>query len=135
MPGESEEKARILVADDEAALRKALRVTLEDEGYDVFEAANGGAALNALRAQRADLIICDMFMPGMDGFETLRKLRREFPSVPVIAISGGGSHGGVDLDVLDMARHLGASEVLYKPLGRAALLAAVRALLLTDGMH
>lgn len=128
MPSENPRKPRIVVIDDDTGLREAIRAILEAEGYEVVEALNGAAAFEALRSPAADLVVCDMFMPGMDGLEILRKLRREFPAVPVIAISGGGNdHSG--LDVLHMARHLGAAHVLHKPLRRAKFLETVRTLL------
>jgi CheY-like chemotaxis protein len=119
--------ARILVVDDDAALREAVRAVLETEGFEVLEASQGRSAIRIVREQSIDLIICDIFMPDQDGLETLRELRREFRGIPVIAVSGGGSKGGVD--VLAMAKHLGAAHVIDKPLRRAVLLDAVRDLL------
>jgi CheY-like chemotaxis protein len=117
---------RILVVDDDAAVRNALRFALEHEGYEVGEAANGNEAMAQARTGGPDLILCDIFMPLKDGFETIRELRRECPGIPVVAISGASSGGG--MDVLRLARHLGAADVLYKPLHHAGLLGVVRRL-------
>ncbi len=115
---------RILIIDDDKAIRDAVRQILEEEGFEAFEAADGDAAIDAVRTSVPHLVLCDMFMPGTDGLEILRVLRTEFPNLPAIAISGGGLRG--ELDVLKIARHLGARGVLHKPLRRAPLLALVR---------
>jgi DNA-binding response OmpR family regulator len=119
--------ARILVVDDDARLREATRDILESEGHDVIEAKDGNAAVLAHRAQAVDVIVCDMFMPGQDGIETILVLRRESPEVKIIAVSGGGFSGAID--VLTMARHMGASEVLCKPFSGVQLMAAIERLL------
>jgi CheY-like chemotaxis protein len=115
---------RILIVDDDKPIRDAMRQILEAEGFEVLEAADGTAAVHGVRAAAPQLILCDMFMPGTDGLETLRILRTEFPDVPVIAMSGGGLRG--ELDVLKIARHLGARGVLQKPLRPGTLLQLVR---------
>ena len=119
--------ARIIVVDDDARLREATRDVLESEGHEVIEAKDGNAAVLAHRAQPADVIVCDMFMPRQDGIETILVLRREFPDVRIIAVSGGGYSGAID--VLTMARHMGASEVLSKPFSGVQLMAAIARLL------
>jgi CheY-like chemotaxis protein len=118
--------ARILIVDDDAAVRMAMRVVLEQEQFDVAEARDGNEALELVRAQPPALILCDIFMPGKDGFDTIRLLRQEFPKVPVVAVSGGGSGGG--MDVLRLAQRLGAIEVLHKPLHPGGLVGVVRRL-------
>lgn len=118
---------RILVIDDDIPVRTAIRVVLEREGYVVDEAGNGREAMERVRAQRPQLILCDIFMPRQDGFDTIRALRREVPRVPIVAISGGGSVAGTD--ALRMARHLGAADVLHKPLHHAGLLGVIQHLL------
>jgi CheY-like chemotaxis protein len=111
--------ARILVVDDDNGIRKAMRVVLEQEGFEVDEAHNGDEALQRSRAQPPQLILCDIFMPQKDGFDTIRELRKTAPKIPIVAVSGAG-------DVLHLARKLGAVEVLYKPLSHAVLLGVVR---------
>jgi CheY-like chemotaxis protein len=83
--------------------------------------------MRAYRAQAADLVLCDVFMPGMDGLQLIGELLKNFPQARIIAMSGGGQHGA--LNVLQMARHLGARDILVKPFGRAKLLEVVRRVL------
>jgi CheY-like chemotaxis protein len=118
----------ILVVDDEPKTRAAVRVMLEDVGAEVREAADGAAALLAYRHRPADVVLCDLFMPQTEGLETIVSLRREFPTVKVIAMSGGGFNGIVDL--LPVACHLGASGILYKPFDQTTLLRAIEQALL-----
>jgi len=115
--------ARILLIDDDDRLREAMWEVLTGEGHELAEASDGIAALNVHRRHPADLIICDMFMPKQDGIETLQMFRQQFPAVRIIAVSGGGYSGA--LDVLTMARHMGASAVLTKPFRLGQLLAVV----------
>jgi len=115
--------ARILIIDDEDRYRSALRRALELEGHDVAEAPDGDAGLDAYRAQPADVVLLDMFMPGRDGVETLRALRDEFPDAKVIAVSGGGEYGQVE--VLRAARVFGARHTLVKPFPNEKLLEAI----------
>jgi two-component system, chemotaxis family, chemotaxis protein CheY len=115
--------ARILVVDDDARLREATRAVLELEGHEVVEASDGGEALRLQSAQPMDVVVCDMFMPRQDGIETIRAFRRDFPNLKIIAVSGGGFFGAVD--VLKMARLIGATEILSKPFSRVSLVGAV----------
>ena len=115
--------ARILIVDDDERMREATRAVLEEEGHAVLEATGGVEALRLQLAGPADLVVCDMFMPGQDGIETIRALRRDFPQLKIIAVSGGGYSGAID--VLRMARHIGAMEVLSKPYNRGALTDAI----------
>jgi CheY-like chemotaxis protein len=84
-------KANVLVVDDEPAIRKTLSVLLSALGYTVQSAPNGFSALDAIRDEIPDLLLCDLYMPGMSGFELLSIVRRRFPSVRVIAMSGAFS--------------------------------------------
>jgi CheY-like chemotaxis protein len=97
--------ARILVIDDACWVREVARLTLEAEGYDVRQAADGEEGLREFRRDPADGVLCDLCMPGTDGVETIRQFRQEWPGVPVVAMSGGAARGGVDL--LAVARSLG----------------------------
>ncbi|HYT72058.1 MAG TPA: response regulator [Gemmatimonadales bacterium] len=119
--------ARILIIDDDAGIRQSLRALLERAGHDVADARDGGAGLRIHAAQRADLIITDLFMPDYDGIETIRELRRTDPTVKIIAMSGGGFDGTVDLNA--DAKSLGAQHSLRKPLDGRELLEAVREVL------
>jgi CheY-like chemotaxis protein len=115
----------ILLVDDEAKVRTAHRLMLERAGFEVAEAGDGEEGVRAYRKRQADVVLCDLFMPGRDGLELILELRREFPGVKIIAMSGGGFTGTVDM--LPMARSLGAVGVLYKPFAQATALAAIRA--------
>lgn len=113
----------ILVVDDEARLRDVLRMNLEMEHYNVLEASNGVEALEQLREYLPDLVVLDVMMPEMDGFETLRHMR-EVSTVPVIMLTVRQSEQdkirGLDL---------GADDYLAKPFSPRELLSRVRALL------
>jgi len=113
-------RARILIADDDAEVRGFLRAALESGGYEVVEAANGKQALAAVRAGGVDLAIMDLVMPEQEGIETIVALRKEAPSVGIIAISGA-----LEGPYLGMARALGAQAALSKPVSAELLLAKV----------
>ena len=118
--------ARILIIDDDEAMRYLLRQILTSAGYDVCEAADGAAGARLFRQERPELVITDIFMPEQDGIETILALKREFPTVKIIAISGGGQNG--DLNYLAMTRTLGADRVLRKPFTHQELLTIVQEL-------
>ncbi len=118
---------RILVADDDEGVRKATSDTLQHAGYEVAVAQDGNELLLEYRKQTADLVLCDLFMPGKDGLELIGELLKDFPQAKIIAMSGGG-YSGV-LSVLQVARHLGARDILAKPFGNAKLLEVVRRVL------
>jgi CheY-like chemotaxis protein len=113
--------ARILIVDDDSPLRRMPRLLLEADGHQVHDDADGAAALRLGRQVALDLFICDVFMPDQDGLETIQQFRRAFPAVPIVAMSGGG--WGSLMDLLPVARHLGADRILRKPFGRGDLLA------------
>jgi DNA-binding response OmpR family regulator len=114
---------RVLVIDDSAWVREVVRLMLEAAGHEVRVAADGEEGLRAFRRDRADVVLCDLFMPGKEGLETIREFRRDHPGVPVVAMSGGATRGGVDM--LPVARSLGACRILPKPFDRASVLAAI----------
>jgi CheY-like chemotaxis protein len=119
--------AHILVIDDEAPVRTTLRKMLEIGGHRVSEAADGNEGLEMFAAAGADLVISDIIMPEKEGVETIIALRRQYPEVRIIAISGGGRKA--NFDFLDFAKRLGADQVLRKPFRKEQLLEAVRACL------
>ncbi|MCL4796859.1 MAG: response regulator [Bryobacteraceae bacterium] len=104
------EAARILVVDDDAGVRQVLRSMLLPAGYEVEIACNGREAIQLLQTSRFDLVITDLVMPEQEGIETIKLLRRDFPSVKIIAISG--AFGG---DYLRIAGFLGAHRTMAKP--------------------
>jgi two-component system chemotaxis response regulator CheY len=114
--------ARILIVDDDAAFREALTAMLQSMGHDVLEAADGNAALAIYRGSAKatiDAVICDIFMPGKEGFETIRDLRCDSPSARIIAMSAGDSKQR--MDVFKIALRMGASTTLRKPFDREEL--------------
>jgi CheY-like chemotaxis protein len=114
---------RILLIDDDASFCSLVRRVLEGAGHDVDEAADGARGIAAFRRRPADLVLCDLFMPGTEGLETIRALRREFPDARVVAISGGAAWGAVDC--LPVACALGAVQAMYKPFAMDTLLALI----------
>lgn len=101
----------ILIVDDEAFIRKTLKDLLNDEGFEVTTAANGYEALKALEKDQPDLALLDIWMPGIDGIETLKEIKKIAPELPVIMITG---HGTVDTAV--SATKFGAYDFIEKPL-------------------
>lgn len=116
-------RRRILVVDDEPRMIRFIRLNLEHDGYDVFEASSGEEALEKLRDHIPNLVILDVMMPGVDGFETLRMLR-EISSVPVIMLTAKG-------DVEDRVKglELGADDYIAKPFDPSELVSRVGAVL------
>jgi CheY-like chemotaxis protein len=119
--------ARLLIIDDEALVRRALRRILETAGHQITEAADGAAGVAVYLADPHDLVICDMVMPVLDGLATLRRLLDAFPDVKLIATSGGSRTSPGSL--LDVAARIGACATLDKPLSKAVVLEAVELVL------
>jgi len=119
--------ALILIIDDDNQFREMLREMLERTGYEIVEASNGKEGLKLYRENPTDLIITDIIMPDKEGIETIIELRRDFPDVKIIAISGGG-HNHAE-HYLFMARIFGVQRTFAKPIARKELLKAVRELL------
>ncbi len=122
--------ANIIVIDDNDAARGTMRRTLERDGHQVFVASDGDAGLKLLTETGARLVITDIFMPGQDGIVTIRRIRKEFPGVRVIAVSGGDATGRIDLR--RDAELLGAARTLRKPFAPAELRRAVEETLALD---
>lgn len=114
---------RVLVVDDDPAMRRFLRSALNDEEYSVFDAADGTAALTAAAAIRPDLIILDTGLPDSDGIEVVRKLR-EFVKRPIIVLTEESTEAQ-KIAALDA----GADDYLTKPFGIGELLARLRVML------
>ena len=111
----------ILVVDDEEGVRETIREVLVDEGYQVAEASNGRAAMEAVRRERPRLVLLDIWMPEVDGVGLLREIKQMDPDARVIMISG---HGSIQTAVT--ATKLGAFDFIEKPFSLDSLLAAVR---------
>ena len=117
----------LLVIEDEPQVRTLVGAMLEAAGYHVLTAASGAEGLCLLNDQAIDLILVDIFMPGMDGLELIKRLRNTCPTSKIIAMSGGTTQW----NYLDVATHLGAHATLQKPFSRQELLDVVRARLET----
>ena len=115
--------ARILIIDDDEDVRYVMRRILDTAGHEVLEAADGGQGIEISKTEKLDLVITDIFMPNVDGLETLREMKKIHPDQKIIVISGGGKSGY--LDVLDAAMALGATERIAKPFSPSELLAKV----------
>ena len=114
-------KPRILIIDDEPAIRESLRMTLEYEGYDIVEGATGQEGLSLAERESPDLVLLDVKMPGMDGLEVLDRLRTLPDPPPVIVVSG---HGTISTAV-DATRR-GAADFIEKPFATDRVLVSVR---------
>ena len=104
------DRFRVLVIDDDPGVREYLQTLATRQGYDVFVAADGETALEELAESRPDIVTLDAILPGLDGLEVLRRLKRSLPEVPVVMLSG---HGHARTIV--QAMQLGASDFLRKP--------------------
>ena len=117
--------ARVLVVEDSAGLREIMSIGLRASGHDVAQAPDGRRALDLQREHPYEVVVTDLFMPEMDGIETIQTLRQEFPDIAIVAISGVPTKTGADF--LEVAEKLGADRVLRKPFTIPELLAAVEA--------
>ena len=114
----------ILVVDDHAIMREVVCEMLEDAGHQVRFAADGHEALRKLSCARFDVLVTDIVMPGMDGIELIGEVRRRYPDIRIIAMSGGGERFPTH-DGLTIARRLGAGVTLNKPFLAEQLIDAV----------
>lgn len=117
------EQRRILIVDDEPGLRDLVRINLEHEGFGVLQAEDGRQGLSMIREQSPDLVILDVMMPDMDGWEVCRKLR-EFSQVPVLMLTAR-----VQSKDIVTGLESGADDYLLKPFNMDELIARIRALL------
>jgi CheY-like chemotaxis protein len=117
----------ILVIDDEPALREILSQVLTGAGHRVVGAGNGKEAIKALTTSAFDVVLTDVIMPEKDGMQVISELRKKFPEVRIIAMSGGG-HVSRD-QYLKIAKGLGAHAVLEKPFANQKLLDTIEALI------
>lgn len=101
----------ILIVDDEASILNALSGVLKDEGYDIRTAENGTEALDRIKEEPPALVLLDIWMPGLDGIEILTRIKKDYPNLPVVMMSG---HGSIETAV--RATKLGAYDYIEKPL-------------------
>lgn len=119
-------KARVLVVDDEEALRHLLKVYLAKEGFDVLEAADGERALTLLDGGGLDLAVIDVMLPGIDGFEVVRRIRAQSP-IPIILLTARGEETNRVAGL-----EIGADDYVVKPFSAPEVVARVRAHLRRD---
>ncbi len=110
----------ILVVDDEPAILQSISGLLTDEGFEVLIAANGYEALKIIEAESPDLVLLDIWMPGIDGIETLKAIKKDNPFIQVIIITG---HGTIETAV--KATKLGAFDFIEKPLSIDKVIVAI----------
>ncbi len=120
----------VLVVDDDAVVHLIASQILTPVGFAVAHAEDGVVALHRLGEAHFDLVVLDMLMPNKEGIETLLEIRRRWPRIRVVAISGGGRIDAAEL--LDWARVAGAHATLAKPLERTRLLQAAAEALTAD---
>ncbi len=126
--------AVIVLADDDDRVRFALALVLRDAGHEVHEADYGGAVLQSMDTVRPDLVITDLFMPGMDGIELIKRLRKAKSDVQILAVSGGGMHNDPGM-ATSLAKLAGADRVMAKPIQNDILLREVAELVSNAGGH
>ena len=114
---------RILIVDDNIMMRKLIRNIFSDHDYDFEEAENGLEGLEIARKFDIDLVITDIIMPKMEGIELIMHLKRDFPNIKIVAISGGKPY------YLYMAKKLGIEKIFTKPLNIQEFLIAVKKLI------
>lgn len=128
--------SHVLVVDDNADAREMIATMLRTAGYKVSLASDGAEGLERYAELRPELVLADIFMPGMDGIGMIREIRRKFPEARIIAMSAGWNVPNLevsgelrDLDVLAVAKTVGADRVLAKPLDHVTVTSAVAAML------
>lgn len=114
----------ILVVDDEPHMRRLIRIYLENTGYEVYESEDGEVALEYIDKQSIHLVVLDLMMPGMDGWETCAEIRTRQPAIPILMLTARTS---VEDKVAGLA--MGADDYLTKPFDGRELIARVQALL------
>lgn len=118
------DKSRILVVDDEEALRTVLSTELNSEGYDVETASDGDEAISIVQNKKFDLLLLDIKMPKVDGFEVLKFVKKSFPAVKVIMLTGFA-----DLKNAIESKKLGAEDFVSKPYDLVDLLTTIERVL------
>jgi CheY-like chemotaxis protein len=118
------EKNRILVVDDEEALRTVLSTELTSEGYEVTAASDGGEAIDFVKSNDYDLVLLDIKMPNVDGFEVLKFIKGDKPRIKVIMLTGFA-----DLKNAIESKRLGAEDFVSKPYDLVDLLTTIERVL------
>src|SRR5882672_9577103 len=115
---------KILIVDDEADMRFAVRMLLERSGHAVVEADNGDAALSRIDEGAPDLVLLDMRLPGMDGIQILQKIREKQKDLPIIMVTGYGN-----VELAEQALQFGADHYLSKPFHNKELIEVIQQIL------
>ena len=121
---------RILLVDDDESFRKMLRLSLIRMGHDVVEARDGREAVRLIKEGPPDIMITDLVMPEKEGLETIDEVRRQYPALKIIAMSGGGRINASDY--LKIARAMGADQVLAKPFSIDEIAASLASVMAKD---
>jgi DNA-binding response OmpR family regulator len=118
---------RILVVDDDPSIGAAIQMMLDREGFNVMHAPDANVGMKVIESSRFDLAIVDIFMPGMNGLNSIRIFRQRVPNMPILAMSGFRFRDTMDpaLDFLGMATKAGASACLRKPFTPQQMMTAV----------
>lgn len=119
--------SRILIIDDEKVVRYSLRRILESAGFEIAEATNGREGIALQQTSPFDLVLTDIIMPEKEGVETVIELRRDYPDLKIVAMSGGGRTR--NLDFLKLAQQFGADRIIAKPFAEDELLSTIQACL------
>lgn len=114
---------KVLVIDDDPNITRVIELKLRTGGYEVVTAANGKEGLNLIKSKQPDVVIIDIILPEKEGIEVIMELRRHFPNVKIIAISGGGRIGPEEY--LSWAKKLGVQRTFTKPFSCTGILEAV----------
>lgn len=120
----SEDKAKVLVVEDESSIRKFISINLCRNGFEVYEADSGEAALEIVKSVGIKVMVLDIMLPGIDGYETCRKAREIIPDVIIIMLTARSQ----DMDKV-MGLELGADDYMAKPFNPLELLARIRAIM------
>lgn len=126
----AETKGRVLVVDDDEAVRSSIRLTLETLGYEVDEASDGEEGVSLQKSSPFDIAIIDMMMPNKDGLEMIRELKSMFPDLGILAMSGASIFAKINY--LEAAKAFGASVTLKKPFEGDDLIAALNEIALVS---
>ena len=118
------DKIRILVVEDEASIRKFITINLERNGYEVMEADTGEKALEMVKSNRPSVIVLDIMLPGIDGFEVCSRIRQEFPELIIIMLTARAQ----DVDKIT-GLELGADDYMVKPFNPRELTARIKTIL------
>jgi len=118
---------RILIIDDDYHILKMMKKMLERAGFDVEFALNGNEGIRVFKKTPADLVICDIIMPEKEGLETIREMKRLYPNLKILAMSGGGRVSSKNY--LHTASAFGATSTIGKPFSQKQLVSTVRELM------